>query len=190
MAPFYTSPLRPPIEAQGLFQGISQALGQEIRAVKQKKLSPPLENAFSRFCEVIFTVAQAHFHSHICGSGPPPTLYPKASWEAHCEPPTPTTHPTDSICAPESLSRPSSVQAPANTDITMQQEEAPAGPSDTTPTSPASSALQTLHVFHAANSPVPSAKTITPRIQRSHSTPPTTTAPFIQQKWVARTVPL
>jgi hypothetical protein len=66
------------IEAQGLFQGISQALDQEIRAVKQKKLSQPLENAFSRFCEDIFTVAQAHFHSHICGSWPPPTLYPKA----------------------------------------------------------------------------------------------------------------
>lgn len=45
---------------------------------KAEEASPPLENAFSQFCKDIFTVAQAHFHSHICGSGPPPAPYPKA----------------------------------------------------------------------------------------------------------------
>ncbi|KAH8598364.1 hypothetical protein B0O99DRAFT_614949, partial [Bisporella sp. PMI_857] len=58
-------------EAQNLFQGITQALDLEIKAVKLKQLPTPLEKAFSRFCEDIFNVAQAHFRSHICGSGPP-----------------------------------------------------------------------------------------------------------------------
>lgn len=64
----------------------------------------------------------------------------------------------------------------------MHQEEAPAAPSDITPTSPASSALQTLRVFQAANFPVTSARTTTPRIRRSHSTLPTTTAPYPTRK--------
>lgn len=67
------------IEANSLFQGISQALDLEINAVKKKKLPPLLEKAFSHFCKDIFAVAQAHFHSHICGSAlPPPPYSPKS----------------------------------------------------------------------------------------------------------------